>query len=299
MKAKTMEISFTNDFIATDRFEKLYEEELREEPEDREDIIRHGLVVKMFLDDVLIGECFGITPYEYAFVLDNGQGFYDEEDAITDVDMSDHESVYVWSTTILPAFRGMGYGKQLRTEFARYASEIGYAKLLGHATSQSMVHIIQDLGGIFHLKGIHEEWFGTKRAAHFYTQFLTQNKDYNCGPFALAYLLETKGHTFSIEYLEKRLHTTNEMGTSPRDIEAFLVAEDMHYMRTKKLAPNSMIDITVENDGHWVVIMEQDPSTNDWWGYDPNQGCVKFQERYLLKNWHSPRYGIHKGFTLL
>jgi hypothetical protein len=70
-------------------------------------------------------------------------------------------------------------------------------------------------------------------------------------------------------------------------------------MRTKKLAPNSMIDITVENDGHWVVIMEQDPSTNDWWGYDPNQGCVKFQERYLLKNWHSPRYGIHKGFTLL
>jgi predicted GNAT family acetyltransferase len=211
--------------------------------------------------------------------------------------MSDDDSIYVWSTTIHSKFRGMGYGKKLREEFSNYASRKGYAKLLGHATSPTMVNVVKNMGAIFHEKGVHKNWFGTTRTAHFYTQFLTQNTEYSCGPFALAFLLETKGHTFSIEYLEKRLHTTNELGTSPRDIEAFLASEDIHYRRIKELSPNSVIDITVDNDGHWITLLEKWGDV--WRVYDPYNGlCVKGHKE-LLKSWHSPRYGIHQGFTLL
>jgi GNAT superfamily N-acetyltransferase len=298
-----MEISFTNDFIATDRFENEYEEELREEPELREDIIRHGLVVNMFLDDVLIGECFGISPHDYLCLLSKDIT-YTQEDYISDVNMSDRESVYVWSTTILPQFRGMGYGKKLREEFARYASYKGYAKLLGHATSQSMVNIVTDLGGIFHEKGVHYDWFGTKRVAHFYTQFLPQTKEWNCGPFALAYLLEMKEHTYNIHDLEISLHTDPERGTDPQYIEKFLAYKQIPFKAVgKKLEPNSIIDITVDTpegkEGHWITVIGEVPGFHLWKVYDPAIGIVTYSEEFLLNRWYSVRYGKFLGFALL
>ena len=305
METKTMIISFTNDFIATDRFEREYEEEIREGPEVREDIIRHGLVVNMFLDDVLIGECFGISPSNYVLLVDKGQGFYhSEEDAIDDVDMYDRESVYVWSTTILSQFRGMGYGKKLREEFARYASYKGYAKLLGHATSQSMVNIITDLGGIFHEKGVHYDWFGTKRVAHFYTQFLPQTKEWNCGPFALAYLLEMKEHPYNIHDLEISLCTDPERGTDPQYIEKFLAYKQIPFKAVgTKLESNSIIDITVDTpegkEGHWVTIIGASPGFHLWQVYDPDKGVVIYSEEFLQNRWYSVRYGKFLGFALL
>jgi len=304
MKAKTMEISFTNDFRATDRFENEYEEELREEPELREDIIRHGLVVNMFLDDKLIGECFGINPHDYMCILDKGQGFYyGGDDDIVDVDMSDRESVYVWSTTIHSAFRNMGYGKQLREEFANYASRKGYAKLLGHATTAAMVQILGTMGAIFRKSAIHEDWFGTDRTAHFYTQFLPQTRDWNCGPFALAYLLEMNEHPYSISNLEISLHADPDVGTSPANIKKFLEYKKIPFKKMeKKLAPNSIIDITVDEDGHWITLIKKtEQMANVWWVFDPwpGEGYKVVDEKYLMDNWHSPRYGEYHGFTLL
>ena len=296
-----MEISFTNNYIATDIFELQYEEELREDTETREDIIRTGLVVNMFLDDVLIGECFGITPIDYMWVMDKGQGLYNDEDAIEDVDMADDESVYVWSTTVLPQYRGFGYGKKLREEFARHASEECYSKLVGHATSPKMMRIVKNLGGIFHKKGVHKNWFDTERTAHFYTQFLTQTKDYNCGTFALAYLLELKGYpSASLEELEKNLKTNDEFGTSPSAIQAFLKKNKIAHRSMKTLEPDSIIDITVDGDGHWMtLISEYKGNLGLWHVYDPEEGYVTHTTEYLEENWVSPRYGKNKGFTLL
>ncbi len=294
-----MTIRFVYEYIDTDKFEILYEEELREEKEVRDAVIRNGLVVYMFFNDVLIGECFGTSPYEYIYGMNEVQGFYYDNYAITDVDMSDKESVYIWSTTILPQFRGFGYGKKLREEFTRYASRMGYAKIVGHATNQSMVNIMTDLGAIFHEKGVHYDWFGTKRVARFYTQFLTQTKEFNCGPFALAYLLETKEMTYNMHDLEISLKTTNEYGTSPDNIGKFLKTKKIPFKLVKELEPNSMIDINIEGDGHWITIVKQDPSTGNWWAYDPDQGYVQFQATYLAENWYSPRYGKHQGFTLV
>lgn len=291
-----MEVNFSYAYIDTDLFELEYEEELREDTDLRKDIINHGLVLYVYDKDFLVGECFGISPVNFACILNQGQGF-DEEDAIVDADMADSESVYVWSTTILPKFRGLGYGKLLRQEFAKYASKMGYAKLIGHATSPGMVHIAKDLGAIFRESAVHHDWYSTNRTAYFYTQFLTQTKEYNCGPFALAYLLETKGHTFLTEDLEKQLSTNNEYGTNPTHIEKFLQRNKIQYRRTKELVPNSVIDITVENDGHWITLIQK---MNDMWQvYDPDRGIRFAGHKELLRDWHSPRYGIRQGFTLL
>jgi GNAT superfamily N-acetyltransferase len=294
-----MTIRFVYEYIDTDKFETLYEEELREEKEIRDAVIRNGLVVYMYLDDVLIGESFGISPNEYMVRLDEGQGSYYKEDAIVDVNMDDKESIYVWSTTILPHFRGMGYGKKLREEFTRYASKMGYAKLVGHSTSPTMTGIMKDLGAIFRKSAVHKKWFGTRRTAHFYTQFLTQTKEFNCGPFALAYLLETKEMTYNTHDLEISLKTTNEYGTSPDNIGKFLKTKKIPFKLVKELEPNSMIDINIGGDGHWITIVRQNPSTGNWWSYDPDQGYVQFQATYLAENWYSPRYGKHQGFTLI
>jgi GNAT superfamily N-acetyltransferase len=304
MGTQVQVITYTYYFIDTDIFENEYEEELREDHDTREDIIRHGLVVSMWLDDVLIGECFGISPDAYVKQICSRQGYWSESDRIEDVNMEDNESIYVWSTTILPHFQGLGYGKKLREEFARYASEKGYAKLVGHATSIDMFTIVKRMGAIDHEKGMHRNWYDTNRTAYFYTQFLTQTKDWNCGPFALAYLLEMKEHTYNTHDLEISLHTTPERGTDPQDIEKFLAHKQIPYkVLGTKLEPNSIIDITVSTpkgeEGHWITIIEKSRGFHLWKVYDPDKGVDTYSEEFILNRWYSTRYGKFLGFALL
>jgi GNAT superfamily N-acetyltransferase len=297
--AITMEISYTYDYIDTDIFEEQYELSLREDDrEHREAIIKLGLCVYMYVDGILMGECFGITPYDYLSIVDGPND-------ILDADMSDEESIYVYSTTILPEFRGQGYGKILRKEFGRVSSFHGYAKLIGHATSPSMVRIAENLGAIFRKDAVHPNWFGSSRTAYFYTQFLTQTNDYNCGPFALSYLLESKGHTYTTEYLERALSTNPEKGTDPHEIIHFLCKEKIPFTNTSEqhLRPDSIIDITVDTpegeDGHWVTIARHFSKDNLFQIYDPAKGLYLVSQSYLQDRWYSPRYGEYQGFTLL
>jgi GNAT superfamily N-acetyltransferase len=257
--------------------------------EERKDIIESGLVVYLQGTSGLIGECYGATPFQLEFI----------DETPEDCSSEDDESVYVYSTTILPGYQNQGYGKLLIEEFARHASDQGYVKLVGHATSPAMKYLREKQGAILHSKGIRENWYGTDRTAHFYTQFLTQDKDYNCGPMALAYLLERMGTSTLVYDLEETLDTDEENGTSPQSIEDFLRSNKIKYNIPNHLQPDSIIDITIEEDGHWVVLNKQDESTGDWWGYDPEKGLVKFQNRYLQNNWVSPRYGEKRGFKLL
>jgi GNAT superfamily N-acetyltransferase len=274
-------------------FEECYEEELRIDPEERKDIIESGLAIYMYSPYGLIGECYGATPFALEFIDET------PEDCLP----YDDESIYVYSTTVLPEYRGKGHGKQLIEEFARYTSDQGHVKLVGHATTLAMKHLREQQGAIFHSKGVHEKWFGTDRTAHFYTQFLTQDKDYNCGPMALAYLLERMGTSTLVYKLEEALDTDEEYGTSPESIEDYLRDKKIPYEKTgTHLTPNSIIDITVgepgDEDGHWIVLIE--PQGSDWFKvYDPETGLVAMKNDLLLNKWHSPRYGKNRGFTLL
>jgi len=188
-----MSTQFKTEYNPTMAFEDCYEEELRIDPEERKDIIESGLVVYMYGPYGLIGECYGATPSALEFI----------DETPEDCSPEDDESIYVYSTTVLPEYQGKGYGKQLIEAFARHVSDQGYVKLVGHATTPAMKHLRQNQGAIFHSKGIHEKWFGTDRIAHFYTQFLTQDKEYNCGPVALAYLLERMGTSYLVYDLEE------------------------------------------------------------------------------------------------
>jgi GNAT superfamily N-acetyltransferase len=288
-----MNITFKYEYNRTMKFEECYEEELRISPEERKDIIKSGLVVYMQGSCGLIGECYGATPFALEFIDETPEDCVPEDD----------ESIYVYSTTILPMYQGQGYGKALIEEFARHASDQGYVKLVGHATTPAMRYIREQQGAILHKKGVHEKWFGTNRTAHFYTQFLTQDKDYNCGPMALAYLLERRGRRFLVYDLEAHMDTDEEYGTSPESMEDFLRAHKIPYEKTGfYFRPNSIIDITVgdpgEEDGHWIVIIE--PQGSDWYEvYDPETGLGAMKSEVLFDKWHSPRYGKNQGFTLI
>lgn len=285
-----MSIGFSYDYIETSKFENLFEEELQIDREVRKDIINAGIVVYITHKGRVIGESYGISPADLKWTVGE-----DTEDVMD----SDDESIYVCSTAILPNFQGLGYGNTLIQEFSSHASDCGYVKVLGHATTQRMVDARKKRGAIFRKGAVHGKWYGTERTAHFYTEFLTQNKDYNCGPMSLAYLLERKGHSFLVEDLEHMLKTTEESGTCPESMESFLSEIGVEYKIPKKdLMPNSIIDITVDGDGHWVVLNEQDSTTGDWLGYDPDRGYVTFDNEYLKTNWVSPRYGKCRGLYL-
>jgi GNAT superfamily N-acetyltransferase len=288
-----MNIQFKTDYNPTMVFEECYENELRIDPEERKDIIKSGLVIYMYGPYGLIGECYGATPFALEFI----------DETPEDCSPDDDESIYVYSTTILPSYQGKGHGKQLIEAFARHASDQGYVKLVGHATTPAMKHLREQQGAIFHEKGIHEKWYGTDRTAHFYTQFLTQDKDYNCGPVALAYLLERMGTSALVYDLEDLLVTEEEYGTDPKSIEYYLRDKKIPYERTGMyLRPNSIIDITVgepgDEDGHWIVLIE--PQGSNWYKvYDPETGLGAVMNEVLMNKWHSPRYGKNQGFTLL
>jgi hypothetical protein len=63
------------------------------------------------------------------------------------------------------------------------------------------------------------------------------------------------------------------------------------------LVEDSIIDITVENEGHWITLIQY--MSGMWQVYDPDKGIRLIAHKELLKAWHSPRYGIHKGITLV
>jgi len=292
-----MNTHFKYDYNRTVKFEECYEDDLRIDPEERKDIIKSGLVVYIQGSCGLIGECYGATPFALEFI----------DETPEDCHPLDEESIYVCNTKILPMYQGQGYGKALIEEFARHASDQGYVKLVGHATTPAMKHLREKQGAIFHEKGIHEKWYGTDRTAHFYTQFLTQDKDHNCGPVALAYLLERLGKSFLVYYLEAYMGTDEEYGTSPESMEDFLRDKKIPYERTGTyLRPNSIIDITVgepgDEDGHWIVLNDMYYSTEGsmyWNVYDPEKGLIIYTHEMILKMWNSPRHGKNKGFKLL
>jgi ABC-type bacteriocin/lantibiotic exporter with double-glycine peptidase domain len=169
-------------------------------------------------------------------------------------------------------------------------SDAGYGKLYGHATSKAMQALRVKQGAIFHPSGITHNWYGTERTAYFYTQFLTQTKEYTCGVFALAYLLELRGIRYSFEYLEHYLNTTEEDGTNPKNIQKFLSNRKIKHTRPLTLQEYSIVDFFHEDDGHWITLLDE-KNDREFNVYDPNEGYTSMSKQYILDNWYSPRYG--------
>jgi hypothetical protein len=154
-----MRITFSHD-VAIERtmiFDDQYEAVLQLAVETKRDLLRHCFTVWLFCDDELAGEIYGLSPKR--MWVECGEG-------IEDTNANDDDSLYVFSTTILPAFGGRGLATILKAYFQGYAAALGFSSIVGHATSPAMVRVNRKFGATF--GPVHERWYGTERVAHFY-----------------------------------------------------------------------------------------------------------------------------------
>ena len=136
-------------------FEGCYEDGLKMDFDEKLDILNRsdGFKIWMLVDGRLIGESYGVR-------LSN----MDEE--IEDCDDLSSNTIYCYSTTILPWMRGHGLGIILKAHW------LGMCRnrtplVVGHSTSNTMKNINEMFGAV-HTGAKHEKWYGTDRVAWFY-----------------------------------------------------------------------------------------------------------------------------------
>lgn len=150
-----MILTFRHDLTAsqTRAFEPQYEEELRNEDEEKDYILSKGLAVWLYVDGTLAGEAYGIIVRD------------DEEDIEDTAGRPD--DIYCYSTTILPTFQGKGLGKILKAYWLGFVrAKCPGRTIIGHATNEAMVKINESFGARFLVS--HGHWYGTGRVARFY-----------------------------------------------------------------------------------------------------------------------------------
>lgn len=154
-----MRLTFTHDVDVEETiiFDARYEEVLQLTVEAKRDLLRHTIAVWLRCDGELAGEIYGLSPKTMWDACD---------EEIEDTDETDDRSLYVLSTTILPAYEGHGLATVLKAYFQGYAVARGYTAIVGHATSPAMVRVNEKFGATF--GPAHDAWYGTKRVAHFY-----------------------------------------------------------------------------------------------------------------------------------
>lgn len=131
---------------------------------------------------------------------------------------------------------------------------------------------------------------------------LKQSSDFNCGAYALHFLLGLYGVECGVEEVEKRLCTTEKNGTSHEDIKRVLKHFNFNYtsfensnLVTLKTFLPAIINYQYDEDGHYSVILGK--GNGFFVLYNPYNGEVeKINDTELEKTWYSDRYGA--GFLL-
>ncbi len=141
-------------------FEDVYERQLRMDIRSKFDIVSNGIVVWMFVDGALAGECYGLSSRICEEV----------ESDIEDMPSGATDAIYCYSTTLLPQFHGRGLAKILVAYWNGLARGASFRRVFGHATSPAMVAVRTFFGATF--GAVHPNWYGTTRSAHFYEQLL-------------------------------------------------------------------------------------------------------------------------------
>ena len=134
-------------------FEDVFEEELQLDEKEKLELMSYGVSRWMFVDGELAGETYGI------------QLNYMHE-KVEDCEKESLESVYCYSTALLPKFRGKGLGPILKAYWLGVMVEKGCHRIVGHATSEQAYKLNAMFGAQFGT--VHEKWYGTERKAAFY-----------------------------------------------------------------------------------------------------------------------------------
>lgn len=135
-------------------FEKLYEEELQSDEEEKCILLKKGFATWLFVDGQLAGEIIGIKPEDLPH-------------EIKDVDPDKQiNTVYCYSATIFLEFQGKGLSRTLHAYWIGTLPD-SIKIIIGHATAPAMMSTVRFFGANFLNK--HENWYGTGRTAWFYT----------------------------------------------------------------------------------------------------------------------------------
>jgi hypothetical protein len=133
-------------------FEDMYEKNLRLSLDRKKEILNCGFVAWMKVDGLLAGEIYGIRPS-------------DLHEKIEDVDGNEPDTIYLYSTTILPQFQGKGLAKILQA-YWQGSLPPSIKVIIGHATTDIRMKVHYFFGA--KLLKEHLNWYGTKRTAYFY-----------------------------------------------------------------------------------------------------------------------------------
>lgn len=125
-----------------------------------------------------------------------------------------------------------------------------------------------------------------------------QDKDYNCGVYALDFLLRINGIKYYIPTLEILLETNEKNGTSHENIFSFLASKDIRFNysynnRSANLSYPCLVNYQHDNDGHYGVALCKTGAGLVI--YNPYTGGIDTESDFD-KIFFSKRYG--KGFYL-
>ncbi|WP_301017329.1 GNAT family N-acetyltransferase [Thiothrix sp.] len=283
-------------------FEGVYEPDLRSDLKDKAEMLREGDTSWLFVNGNLAGEAQSIEVKKLCDM---------EEDEMADIDDPRYlteKTSYLYSFTTLPAYQGKGLGKLLFAYHLGYLTSKGYPLVVSHCTAPGMEALCHDFGALFTEDGVHKNWYGTKRTARFCeirmfnTLRYKQTTDYNCGVFALLYLIENLSPVFTEKYISAYLKPAQRDGTGCESIVYFMRRNRISFAfgNHQKLTNHRpmLVRYMDDKDEHYSVIIHSTRRTVSM--LDPWVGkAVTVRRKDFEKNWHSKRYGKRWGLYLL
>lgn len=128
-----------------------------------------------------------------------------------------------------------------------------------------------------------------------------QDKEYNCGVYAMKFFLELIGITCDAEELEKIMEATEADGTSHEGmIKAFnfydIIPRSFNDAAVYEL-PNDrpfIINYQWDGDGHYAVVLGK--IKDKFIIYNPGNGEIEIIN-LSIDNWYSERYGKRWAIT--
>jgi GNAT superfamily N-acetyltransferase len=146
-------------------FERRYHPNLAMSLSEKREVLRErgALVVWMYelgRRSRLIGETYGV-PVQSVLVEEDDEGKHDLEP------FARERALYVYSTTVLPAYEGRGFGTIVKAYLLGRAVEAGYRWVVGHAKEGRSVALNQRFGA--ELRRRHPNWSETGDPYWFYT----------------------------------------------------------------------------------------------------------------------------------
>ena len=133
-------------------FESVYHPGLQLDLEQKQEVwdTPGAFFVWMFVDDMLVGESYGIPLTSSSELI---------EDLLVLPESEKEKAVCCFSNTILPAFQRQGYGAILKAHWLGLAAGKGFEVVYGHARPGGSQALNAKFGAVF-LENL-PDWFGS------------------------------------------------------------------------------------------------------------------------------------------